>query len=109
MVNVWASANGLVPAKVAEKSNEITAIPKLLQLSNWHRHHRGLPEGDCTTDHRRGYYLLAVKKNQGRLYEDVCDLAPIPRPPGDPSMLGHHGPRLSGLHPDTATMEGTPW
>ena len=58
MVNVWASANGLVlgQAKVAEKSNEITAIPKLLQLptGRLHRHHRrhGLPEGDCTTDHR---------------------------------------------------------
>ena len=34
MVNVWASANGLAlgQAKVEEKSNEITAIPKLLQL-----------------------------------------------------------------------------
>ena len=34
MVNVWASSNGLAlgQAKVEEKSNEITAIPKLLQL-----------------------------------------------------------------------------
>ena len=36
MVYVWASANGLVlgQAKVEEKSNEITAIPKLLRW-NW--------------------------------------------------------------------------
>ena len=34
MVNVWASSNGLAlgQTKVEEKSNEITAIPKLLQL-----------------------------------------------------------------------------
>ena len=34
MVNVWASSNGLAlgQTKVDEKSNEITAIPKLLQL-----------------------------------------------------------------------------
>ena len=58
MVNVWASANGLVlgQAKVAEKSNEITAIPKLLQLLEL----AGCivtidamaARRDCTTDHR---------------------------------------------------------
>ena len=69
-------------------------------------------------------YLLAVKKNQGQLYEDVRDLFEgaqefdfegVPYdfartvsknhgPPRNPSMLGHHGPRLSGLHPDPATV-----
>lgn len=34
MVSAWASANGLLLAqsKVAEKSNEITAIPELLRV-----------------------------------------------------------------------------
>ena len=57
MVNVWASSNGLAlgQTKVEEKSNEITAIPKLLQLlelNRMHRHHRrhGLPEGDRPGD-----------------------------------------------------------
>ena len=40
---------------------------------------------------KRGYHpLLAIAAGTG--------------PPRNPSMLGHHGPRLSGLHPDPATV-----
>jgi len=79
MVNAWASANRLVlgQLKVDEKSNEITAIPALLEL---------LEITDCivtidaigtqiriaeTILDRGGDYLLAVKENQGRLYKDL--------------------------------------
>ena len=42
-----------------------------------HRNHRchGVPEGDSRGNVDRGAdYLLAVKENQGRLYQDVRDL-----------------------------------
>ena len=41
-----------------------------------HHHHRrhGLPEGDSPIIEAQADYLLAVKENQGRLYDDVRDL-----------------------------------
>ena len=82
LVSAWASANMLTlgQVKTEEKSNEITAIPQLLQL---------LELGECivTIDamgcqkaiaqeilQREADYVLALKENQGRLYEDVRDL-----------------------------------
>jgi DDE_Tnp_1-associated/Transposase DDE domain len=78
MVSAWATQNQLVlgQTKVADKSNEITAIPELLQL---------LDIADCSvtvdaigtqaeiaeTIVNGGDYLLAVKENQGHLFEDV--------------------------------------
>lgn len=82
MVNVWASGNGLVlgQAKVEEKSNEITAIPKLLQLLELSGCIVTIDAMGCQKDIARQIvdaeadYLLAVKKNQGQLYEDIRDL-----------------------------------
>lgn len=82
MVNVWASANGLVlgQAKVEEKSNEITAIPKLLQLLELSGCIVSIDAMGCQKEIARQIvetqadYLLAVKENQGQLYEDVRDL-----------------------------------
>ena len=79
MVSAWATQNQLVlgQTKVAEKSNEITAIPELLRL---------LDISGCivtidaigtqteiteTIIEGSGDYLLAVKENQGHLFEDV--------------------------------------
>jgi predicted transposase YbfD/YdcC len=79
MVSAWAEQNHLVlgQRKVAEKSNEITAIPELLRL---------LAIKGCivTVDAigtqtkiarqiiaAEGDYLLAVKHNQGKLYRDL--------------------------------------
>jgi predicted transposase YbfD/YdcC len=79
MVSAWASANGVVlgQVKVDEKSNEITAIPRLLEV---------LELTDCivTIDamgtqkeiaaliiDRGADYILPVKENQPRLYEQV--------------------------------------
>ena len=81
MVSAWATANQLVlgQLKVDDKSNEITAIPRLLKL---------LDISGCivTTDaigtqtqiaraviDQEGDYILAVKENQGNLYEDLQD------------------------------------
>ena len=79
MVNVWASANGLAlgQAKVEEKSNEITAIPKLLQLLELAGCIVTIDAMGCQKEIARQIieaeadYLLAVKENQGHLYEDV--------------------------------------
>lgn len=82
MVNVWASANGLAlgQAKVEEKSNEITAIPKLLQLLELSGCIVTIDAMGCQKEIARQIveaqadYLLAVKENQGQLYQDVRDL-----------------------------------
>ena len=82
MVSAWATANQLVlgQVKVDDKSNEITAVPKLLKL---------LEISGCiivtdamstqtniarTIIDQGGDYILAVKENQGNLYEDIDDL-----------------------------------
>jgi predicted transposase YbfD/YdcC len=79
MVSAWAEQNHLVlgQGQVAEKSNEITAIPELLRL---------LEIKGCivTVDAigtqtkiakqiiaAEGDYLMAVKHNQGKLYRDL--------------------------------------
>lgn len=79
LVTAWATANHLVLGQVAvdEKSNEITAIPALLQV---------LELAGCvvtidaigtqteivqTIVDQQADYVLALKENQGRLYQDV--------------------------------------
>lgn len=87
MVSAWAVENRLVLAQVAvdEKSNEITAIPELLQLL--------VLEGCIVTIDamgtqrtiaaqiidQQGDYALALKENQGNLYEDVKDTFTLAR------------------------------
>lgn len=82
MVNVWASANGIAlgQAKVDEKSNEITAIPELLQMLDVAGCIVTIDAMGCQKEIaqeivRQGAdYVLAVKGNQGGLYEDIRDL-----------------------------------
>jgi predicted transposase YbfD/YdcC len=79
MVGAWASENGLAlgQVRVDDKSNEITAIPELLEA---------LDVSDCTVTidamgcqtniaetilDKGGDYLLALKENHPFLYEDV--------------------------------------
>jgi predicted transposase YbfD/YdcC len=86
MVSAWAAQNRLVlgQMKVDEQSNEITAIPELLTL---------LEIEGCivTTDaigcqkaiaqtivDQNADYVLAVKENQGHLYETFQDLFQYP-------------------------------
>jgi len=79
MVSAWASANRLVlgQLKVDEKSNEITAIPELLQALDIRGCIVTLDAMGCQTTIAEsivaggGDYLLALKGNQANLYEDV--------------------------------------
>jgi predicted transposase YbfD/YdcC len=82
MVSAWATVNRLVlgQVKVDEKSNEITAIPQLLEALAISGCIVTLDAMGCQTDiaeqiiDRQADYVLALKENQGHLYEDVAHL-----------------------------------
>ena len=82
MVSAWAAANQLVLAQVATdaKSNEITAIPKLLELLDLKGSLITIDAMGCQKEiarkivDRGGDYLLAVKDNQPTLHERVKGL-----------------------------------
>ena len=79
MVSAWATQNQLVlgQTKVADKSNEITAIPALLQLLDISGCIVTIDAIGTQTEITEaiieggGDYLLAVKENQGHLFEDI--------------------------------------
>jgi predicted transposase YbfD/YdcC len=82
MVSAWASSNHLVlgQVKVAEKSNEITAIPALLQSLSLQGCIVSIDAMSCQTAiaqtiiAQKADYVLAPKGNQGHLRDDVSDL-----------------------------------
>jgi len=82
MVSAWATENHLVlgQCKVKDKSNEITAIPELLRLLDLHGCVVTVDAIGCQKEvaeairAQNADYALAVKKNQGKLYDDVKDL-----------------------------------
>ena len=100
LVSAWASANTLTlgQVKTEEKSNEITAIPRLLELLDLKGCIVTIDAMGCQKEIAQGIldreadYLLAVKENQGRLYQDIRDLFEA----GD-------GSGLEGLPHDYAT------
>ena len=79
MVSAWACANGITLAqrKVDDKSNEISAIPALLELL----HIKGclvtIDAMGCQKQiaqdirDKQAHYLLAVKDNQKQLHQDI--------------------------------------
>ena len=79
MVSAWAAENRLVIGQidVDEKSNEITAIPVLLDALDLRGCTVTLDAMGCQKEiadrivERGGDYVLAVKENQGILFDDV--------------------------------------
>jgi predicted transposase YbfD/YdcC len=79
MVSAWASANRVVlgQQKVDEKSNEITAIPALLRLLDLKGCIVTIDAMGCqkaiarTIVEQEADYVLTLKANHGRLYEEV--------------------------------------
>lgn len=79
IVSAWASENQLIlgQRKVNEKSNEITAIPELLKLLEVKNCIITLDAMGCQTEiverivEKGADYVIALKKNQGGLYDDV--------------------------------------
>ncbi len=90
LVSAWASENELVigQRKIDDKSNEITAIPELLKLLDI----RGCIVTIDAIGTQRGIarailgqkaeYVLAAKRNQGKLYEDIRHLFQVDREDG---------------------------
>ena len=81
IVSAWCRNNQLVlgQEKVHEKSNEITAIPKLLKLLDIENKIITLDAMGAQRDRceqiiaQGGDYVICLKKNQGNLYEDIRD------------------------------------
>jgi len=79
LVHAWDQANGLMLGQVIvdDKSNEITAVPALLELLDVHDAVVSLDAMHCQKETARAIrnakadYLLAVKDNQKSLHEDV--------------------------------------
>lgn len=79
LVSAWASANRVVlgQRKVDDKSNEITAIPQLLRVLAIEGCIVTIDAIGCQTDiasaiiDKGADYVLALKGNQGGLFEDV--------------------------------------
>lgn len=81
MVSAWASENQIVlgQIKTEEKSNEITAIPELLKLLDIRECIVTIDAAGCQKAIAQDIikygadYVLALKGNQGTLYQDVKD------------------------------------
>jgi predicted transposase YbfD/YdcC len=79
VVSAWATQANLTLAQVAvdKKSNEITAIPQLLELLDLHGALVTIDAMGCQKEIAKkivaggGDYVLAVKGNQGHLLEDI--------------------------------------
>jgi predicted transposase YbfD/YdcC len=79
LVSAWASANHLTLGQVAvdSKSNEITAIPRLLEILQLHGAIVTIDAIGCQKEiaaqvrDQGGDYVLAAKDNQPRLLEDI--------------------------------------
>lgn len=93
IVSAWATASQLVlgQVKVDEKSNEIPAIPRLLELLDITGCLVTIDAIGTQTEiartivERGGDYLLPVKENQGQLYEDLESLFGIEEQEGFPT------------------------
>lgn len=79
IVSAWASNRGITLGQVAteEKSNEITAIPELLERIDFEDAIITIDAAGCQKNiaaqiiEGKGDYVLALKGNQGKLFNDV--------------------------------------
>jgi predicted transposase YbfD/YdcC len=82
LVSAWSTTNELVlgQRQCEEKSNEIKAIPELLQLLELQGCLVTIDAAGCQKNNARlitkqkGDYLFSLKQNQGTLYEDVTTM-----------------------------------
>ncbi len=102
LVSAWARAHHLLLGQVAVegKSNEITAIPKLLELLELHGAVVTIDAAGCQKEiaakirERRGHYVLTVKANQPHLLQDIQD-----------TLIRAHDHDFAGVAHDVYTTE----
>ena len=120
MVSAFSAANQVVlgQVKTAEKSNEITAIPKLLELLNIRGCLVTIDAMGCQKKiadkvlAKNADYILAVKGNQGRLekaFDDYFNLTLLEEPNADTYSTQEKGhgrteTRLSFVTQDTSVI-----
>lgn len=112
LVSAWASANHLVLGQVAvaAKSNEITAIPVLVETLVLEGRVVTIDAMGCQQElaaqivDRHADYVLALKDNQPPLRELVADHVAQPRPPGASPVT-----RLRTVETDHGRIETRTW
>ena len=82
LVSAWAVNNRVLlgQVKTEEKSNEIEAIPRLLNMLDLNEAIVTIDAMGCQRDiaqqiiDQKGHYVLSLKENQGTLYQDVVSI-----------------------------------
>ena len=90
MVSALSTKYGLIlgQKKCAEKSNEITAIPELLDMININSAIITIDAMGCQKEiaqkiiSKHADYILALKGNQGNLHDEIIDMFKKNRTPG---------------------------
>ena len=98
LVSAWAAESGLVLGQVAtaEKSNEITAIPELVEMLDLKGSTVTIDALGCQKDiagkiiEKQADYVLAVKDNQPLLHQDVQRIMAEAQERGDPVGCRHY-------------------
>src|SRR5262245_50886776 len=107
LVSAWASQHGLTLGQVAveAKSNEITAIPRLLDLLDLRDKVVTIDAAGCQKDIAAqvvaggGDYVLAVKENQPTLHAEVHQAFETALDTASPALRQHHSEETShGRH-----------
>jgi predicted transposase YbfD/YdcC len=122
MVSAWATAHHLTLGQVAvsDQSNEITAIPQLLELLDLSGAMVTIDAMGCQKEIARqireegGHYVLAVKNNQERLLADIqtCISTELDKPNGQGNYSYHetteraHGRTESRQYFTLTNLEG---
>jgi len=122
MVSALSSKYGLVlgQQKCYEKSNEITAIPQLLDMFLIEGSVITIDAMGCQKDiaskilRRKADYILALKGNQGNLYKEVTDLFDKVNTPGFAKYVHQRDTQLEKDHGrieqrDCITIENLGW
>ena len=119
MVSAWGCEQQLVLGQIATdaKSNEITAVPKLLKLLNLEGCTVTVDALNCQRAiaqqviDQKGDYALALKGNQGSLHDDVCRFLDDPESKAStaaPVVDGDHGrieTRVASVSDDIAWLQ----
>jgi len=113
LVSAWATTNGLTLGQVAvdAKSNEITAIPHLIELLDLKDCVVTIDAAGCQTDiagqivAQEADYVLALKENQPTLYEQVSDYFLEQLEATGPERLLRHHREVEEGHGRTETRE----